>query len=239
MHVYFISFLLGLSSIAFADSWIAWDSTEGLRRLQSCEAKKNLWRLMRYYESQIRPTYCSVASSVIALNALSVAPPPSRYLGGYRMFSQEEFFSEEVAAAMDPEMVKQRGMALEELAATLRVFQLQVTEFKAQFLSEERIRASLICALQTQNQCVLALYQRRELGQKGGGHWSPVAAYDSASDSFLILDVARYKYPPAWIDAAPFIHSMQTSNIYGFSRGFLVLEAQQAVEKFPNHELAE
>lgn len=223
MRIYFLCVFLLLSSIAFADPTVVWDSSEGMQRLQSCEVKENLWKLMRFYESQTRPAYCSVASSVIALNALSVPPPPSKFLGRYRMFTQEEFFSEEVAAVIDPELVKERGMALDELASVLSIFPICLSKFEAQSLSLEEIRASIITALQNSNQCVLALYQRRELGQEGGGHWSPVAAYDAASDSFLILDVARYKYPPVWIDATPFIQAMQTSNIYGRSRGYLIL----------------
>ncbi|MCE5318957.1 MAG: phytochelatin synthase family protein [Parachlamydia sp.] len=226
MRICFLFLLLiGISSVAFAlDPSVIWDSSEGLHRLQSSEAKANLWKLLRYYESQIRPAYCSVASSVMALNVLSVAPPPSKYLGRYRMFTQEEFFSEEVAGVIDPEAVKERGMALDELANVLETFPIHVTKFEAQELSEQEIRSSMISALQQSNQCVLALYQRRELEQDGGGHWSPVAAYDAASDSFLILDVARYKYPPVWIDATHFIQAMQTSNIYGRSRGYLVME---------------
>ncbi len=33
----------------------------------------------------------------------------------------------------------------------------------------------------------------------GGGHWSVLAAYDAPSDRVLILDVAKYKYEPAWV----------------------------------------
>ncbi|KIH57335.1 hypothetical protein ANCDUO_12475 [Ancylostoma duodenale] len=31
------------------------------------------------------------------------------------------------------------------------------------------------------------------------GHFSPLAAYHSASDKVLIMDVARFKYPPHWV----------------------------------------
>ena len=36
-------------------------------------------------------------------------------------------------------------------------------------------------------------FNRSTLGQEGGGHFSPVAAYDPTTDSALIMDVARYK----------------------------------------------
>lgn len=221
-----IQFLLILCFLQCAciDGNERWDSAEGLSRLQNSDAKENFWKLSRFYESQIRNTYCSVASSVIVLNALSVEAPQSAYLGKYRMFTQEEFFTDRVSMAMDQDLVLKRGMSLEELTAVLKVFPLDVFQFKAQELSYEEIHSLLVSALKNPNQCVLALYQRRELNQEGGGHWSPLAAYDAESDSFLIMDVARFKYPPIWVAASLLIHSMQTANIYGHSRGFILVE---------------
>jgi len=42
-------------------------------------------------------------------------------------------------------------------------------------------------------------YSRKVLGQTGDGHFSPVAAWDPATESVLIMDVARFKYPPHWV----------------------------------------
>ncbi len=204
--------------------WEAWDSPEGISRLESSEAKENFWKLVRFYESQMHPAYCSVASSVIALNALSVEAPKSKIFGKYRMFTQAEFFSEEVSAIIEQSEVAQRGMSLEDLTQVLKKFPVQVHSYEAQSLSLDEIRQLLITALKNPNQSVLALYQRRELNQEGGGHWSPVAAYDERTDSLLILDVAKFKYPPIWVDAPTFIQSMQTTNIDGKSRGVIILE---------------
>jgi hypothetical protein len=46
---------------------------------------------------------------------------------------------------------------------------------------------------------MLVNYDRSVLGQEGHGHWSPVVAYESKTGSFLVLDVARYKYEPVWV----------------------------------------
>ena len=48
---------------------------------------------------------------------------------------------------------------------------------------------------------MLVNYLRSAIGQKTGGHISPLAAYNQETDSFLILDVSRYKYPPIWVKA--------------------------------------
>ena len=208
------------------ESWEKWDSPEGISRLQKSEAKENFWKLLRFYESQIRSTYCSVATTVISLNALSIEAPKSQFLGKYHMFTQEEFFSDSVLAVIDQSDVENRGMSLEDLATVLKTFPVDVLKYEAQGLSHEEIRDLIVLALKNPNQSVLALYQRSELNQEGGGHWSPIAAYDAESDSFLILDVARFKYPPVWINASKFINSMQTVNIYNKSRGFIVINKQ-------------
>ena len=44
-----------------------------------------------------------------------------------------------------------------------------------------------------------ASYSRKTLGQTGDGHFSCVGGYDRASDAVLLLDVARFKYPPHWV----------------------------------------
>ena len=36
-----------------------------------------------------------------------------------------------------------------------------------------------------------------------------MAAYDAKGDRFLILDVARYKYPPVWIGVADLFDAMR------------------------------
>lgn len=51
-------------------------------------------------------------------------------------------------------------------------------------------------------------YSRKVLGQTGDGHFSPVAAWDRETDSVLIMDVARFKYPPHWVPASLLYEAM-------------------------------
>ena len=57
---------------------------------------------------------------------------------------------------------------------------------------------------------VIVNYLRSALGEEAGGHISPLAAYDGKADRFLILDVARYKYPPVWVKTADMFAAMNT-----------------------------
>ena len=48
------------------------------------------------------------------------------------------------------------------------------------------------------------------MGQQGGGHISPLAAYDTTSDSFLVLDVNPASAGWVWMPAATLIKGMRT-----------------------------
>ena len=64
--------------------------------------------------------------------------------------------------------------------------------------------------LSRENHFVIVNYHRKALGQEWGGHISPLAAYDEKADRFLILDVARYKYPPVWVTTSDLFDAMNT-----------------------------
>jgi len=48
---------------------------------------------------------------------------------------------------------------------------------------------------------LIASYDRASLGQTGNGHFSPIGGYHMERDLVLVLDVARFKYPPHWVSA--------------------------------------
>lgn len=213
-----------LNAASEALPWIAWDTKEGLERIHNSHAKANFWNFVRFYESQTRLTYCGVASSVMALNSLFVEAPSSQFLGTYRLFTQEEFFSTNVCEVIDPRDVHARGMNLGELARVLETLLIHVSKYDANRLTHDEMRSQLIESLHNPQKAVLVLYQRKVLKQEGSGHWSPLAAYDKESDSFLIMDVARFKYPPVWVKASTLLDAMQTVDSDGHPRGFLILE---------------
>ena len=67
-------------------------------------------------------------------------------------------------------------------------------------------------------------YSRKVLGQTGSGHFSPVAAYDEASDSILILDTARFKYGAHWVSVPLLFEAMIPKDPdTGKTRGYILL----------------
>src|SRR4029078_7296779 len=77
------------------------------------------------------------------------------------------------------------------------------------------------------NHFVIVNYLRKAINQEKGGHISPLAAYDAKADRFLILDVARYKYPPVWVKTADIFAAMNTPDAVNDNkpRGFVLVTA--------------
>ncbi len=57
------------------------------------------------------------------------------------------------------------------------------------------------------------------------GHFSPIGAYDAASDRVLLLDVWKADYEPSWVPLMRLLQGMtQISPITNNARGYLVLK---------------
>jgi Phytochelatin synthase len=57
---------------------------------------------------------------------------------------------------------------------------------------------------------VIVNCKREAVGQKGGGHISPLGAYDAGSDSFLVLDVNPAPESWVWMPTATLVRGMRT-----------------------------
>ncbi|KAF8014209.1 hypothetical protein BT93_H0142 [Corymbia citriodora subsp. variegata] len=61
-------------------------------------------------------------------------------------------------------------------------------------------------------------------GKTGTGHFSPIGGYHAGSDMVLILDVARFKYPPHWVPLTLLWEAMDTvDKTTGQRRGFMLI----------------
>ena len=71
---------------------------------------------------------------------------------------------------------------------------------------------------------LLLNYDRKGVGQAGGGDISSLAAYDVPSDRVRILDVALYRYPSLWVPVADLWRAMRTIDTSsGRSRGLVTV----------------
>lgn len=94
----------------------------------------------------------------------------------------------------DMEKAKEVGWTLDQLACTAQCNGASVHISRNLDVDSTRKLLETSCrANSDQSEFVIASYDRKTLGQTGMGHFSPVAAVDPATDSALILDVARFK----------------------------------------------
>jgi hypothetical protein len=183
--------------------------------------------LSQWLETQANLAYCGVASSVVVLNSLALPAPAAEGYGAYRFWSQTNVFAAPASAGfVRPAVVAREGMTLEQLHGLLISQGALVRRYHGDSLSLGQFRQLLRRSLADPADRLLANYDRRALGQAGGGHISPLAAYDPSSDRVLILDVARYRYPAVWVASADLWRAVRTlDRSSGRSRGLLTIQA--------------
>jgi len=189
-----------VSALAGSDPAVVyWDTAEGKILRSRMPADADYWQLIPTFAVQVTQSYCSVASAITVLNAMPIKKPVDPAFAPYAYFTQTNFFTPDVAKVISPETVLAIGMTREEMAETLSRQGVSAKSIAGDTFDDQSLRDLLQKALGEDGQYVLANYLRANLGQVGGGHWSVLAAYDAQSDSVLILDVAKYKYPPVWV----------------------------------------
>ncbi len=72
---------------------------------------------------------------------------------------------------------------------------------------------------------VVINFDRKGINEVGGGHSLPIAAYSPDNDRFLMMEVARYKYPSVWVSTTDlFRASLAVDKVSNKSRGLLIFK---------------
>jgi hypothetical protein len=204
---------------------IPFDSTEGEKLLGESKSKDNFFPLSMQFVTQINQAYCGVASMVMVLNSLKIPAPEAPEYKGYNVFTQENFFNhEDTKKVITPEVVAHRGLTLSQIGRLLASYGVTVKVYSASEINLDRFRNLASENLNRRGNFIIVNFLRQVMGEKGGGHISPLAAYNAQSDRFLILDVSRYKYPPVWVKTADLWQAMSTvDSDSGTTRGFVLV----------------
>jgi glutathione gamma-glutamylcysteinyltransferase len=173
--------------------------------------------LAEQFHTQAEPTFCGLGSLVVALNALAI-DPGRLWKGPWRWFSEEL-----LDCCVPLEEIRRRGLDLDQLTFVARCNGAEVELHRADLADLAAWRASLGAAARGDG-VVIASYDRSALDQTGAGHFSPIGGYHAARDLALVLDVARFKYPPHWIGAERLWRAMQPVDpATGRARGWMLL----------------
>lgn len=236
-HVLIVLSLLWIAPAATADDLIYFDSSEGYRLLVEAEPDNDFMALTRAFESEKYLTFCSIASSVMALNALNVKSPidPPHY--PYNKFTQLNIFTRKTLKIATFQDVDAAGLTLEQFCQVLSTHHVAAKPIHAADSSLGEFRKKAIGALENEDEVLIINYDRKTVKQVGSGHVSPLAAYHRKTDRFLVMDVARYKYPPSWVTAIDLYTAMNTIDPgSNKTRGYVVVtkEAPEPKKKKSN-----
>jgi glutathione gamma-glutamylcysteinyltransferase len=71
---------------------------------------------------------------------------------------------------------------------------------------------------------LIANYSRQTLGQTGDGHFTPIGGYCEDERRALLLDTARFKYPPHWASLEILYQALNTEDrVSGAKRGYMLV----------------
>ncbi len=229
---------------------VEWNSAESTERLSRSSHKTDFFPLANHFISQDNSIFCGPVSSAIVLNALRLGrkeglPRDRRSIAEDEMAwlpkGADPFFGKYTPNNVLSERTKTRlqvlgkpilidgdsksdyGLQLRQLAQVLRSHGLKVAiRVVGKSTDPAAIRREIAANLARGDDYVLVNYARRALGQKGGGHISPLGAFDDRSDSFLILDVNPNRAPWMWVGAEDLIAAMRTFDTVE-NRGYLLV----------------
>jgi glutathione gamma-glutamylcysteinyltransferase len=209
---------------------VALSSPQGQRQFASALSNhglKSFFVLMEQFTTQSEPAFCGMTSLTIALNALAVDPRRT-WKGPWRWYEESM-----LNCCLDLEQVKQTGITMNDFRCLAVCQGLQVTTAYADAddstvdAFRDAVKNACVMADEqdSNTEAILVVsYSRAVLGQTGTGHFSPVAAYDSVSDSVLVLDTARFKYGVHWVSLPLLFDAMKPKDpSTQRSRGFMLL----------------
>ncbi|KAL8542145.1 hypothetical protein ACS0TY_003124 [Phlomoides rotata] len=151
---------------------------------------KGFFKLISLFQTQSEPAYCGLATLAMVLNALSI-DPCRKWKGPWR------WFDESMLDWCEPlEKVKVEGISFGKVICLANCAGANVEAFRTNHTSIHKFRKYVMACSTSDNCHLISSYDTRAFKQTGIGHFTPIGGYHAQSDMVLILDVARFKYPP-------------------------------------------
>jgi hypothetical protein len=190
----------------------------------------DFFKLQEGWDAQWNQAFCAVAASAALLNSLlglTDLPIDPSY-DPYPYATQDNMFNECTNANVihrngtyDGIFVEPYGLGMDQTKEMISChlssdsWSVEAYHVDPTQISIEKMRRDLLTALMSPTSRVMINFDRSSVNQHGGGHWSPIGSYSRANDAFLVMDVAKYKYPPAWIPATTLYQALCTLDSCG------------------------
>ncbi|CAA0815218.1 Glutathione gamma-glutamylcysteinyltransferase 1 [Striga hermonthica] len=183
---------------------------------------EGFFKLISYFQTQSEPAYCGLASLSMVLNALAI-DPGRKWKGPWR------WFDENMLDCCEPlEKVKDKGISFGKVVCLAHCAGANVEAFRTNQSTIDDFRKYIMACSSSDDCHVISSYHRGAFKQTGTGHFSPIGGYHAGRDMALILDVARFKYPPHWVPLGLLWEAMDTvDESTGLLRGFMLVSRRQ------------
>lgn len=179
---------------------------------------EGFFKLISCYQTQSEPAYCGLATLSMVLNALSI-DPGRKWKGPWR------WFDDTMLDCCEPlEKIKSEGITFGKVACLASCNGAKVEAFRTEESTVDEFRKRVVLCSSSEDCHLISSYHRGVFKQTGTGHFSPIGGYHAGRDMVLILDVARFKYPPHWVPLTLLWDAMNTvDETTGHHRGYMVI----------------
>jgi hypothetical protein len=174
----------------------------------------------------------------MVLNALNF-DPKKVWKGLWRWVSEETLQCESTkVCGHSLERIKTNGLSFVEFESLARCHGVKISSHRVlrdetgQIVDEngpeglQQFRGLLerISACDRAETFIVVNFSRKVLGQTGDGHFSPIGGYHKERELVLIMDVARFKYPPYWVPLEQLWAAMaEQDKVTNEPRGYFVV----------------
>ncbi len=231
---------------------VAFASDEGLLRLARSTAKANFAALANQFEPQSNAAFCGPTTAAIVLNASAsrgaalprdrsrLRPQDFQHLPAGADLSLPRYTQDNAIEKGAKTRAQVLGEPTTIAGVQVRDFGYQTRQFDEMLranglrtrlvivddrMAEAQVRADLADTLARSGDFAVVTYRRSAVGQPGGGHISPLGAYDRESDSFLVLDVNPTSAGWVWMPTATLVRGMRSFDRVE-NRGYIVIEGR-------------
>ncbi|OWF43910.1 glutathione gamma-glutamylcysteinyltransferase 2-like [Mizuhopecten yessoensis] len=204
------------------DGCIAFSSTEGKTIFREALVSGHMgcyFKMASQFSTQAEPAFCGLTTLVMILNALEV-DPGKVWKGPWRWYHEDML---ECCVSLD--VMKENGITFDQFVCLAACNSLEGESTRMDdSASLETFRNHVTRLSRNDDRFIALSYSRKILGQTGDGHFSPVGGYHPDRDMVLVMDTARFKYPPHWVPLTTIWEAMKPlDKSTGKPRGYCIL----------------
>lgn len=185
----------------------------------------DFWAFMPYYVSQQDGAACGIASMTMLMNA-------SR---AHQQLTASDALVTQKALVEKIKVDYSKGLTLDKLSEAIQKSiheyglkaSLETIHADGSVVQNNKIRELLIKNEKSDFNFIVANFNQGTFtgDPEGGGHISPIGAFDAKKNLVLVMDVDREYYEPYWISFDTFIKGMSTQDTSSkLNRGLIYVE---------------